>query len=214
MTGRTLVTATACVTALLLAGCGEIRYPKYYALNIVAPTRPAADDLRRSVAVAVRPFDTPDYIRQGRIVYRETPQEIGFYDYHRWAADPGTTITTAMMDALRSSRLFSLVVPYDGQEQQECVLSGRVERLEEVDYGGGVRVEARILAELVNRRTGETLWTGDVSETSNIETRTVGSVVDAMSHAVATSIDRLVASMEDARALRAAQAPTGANTPR
>jgi hypothetical protein len=39
----------------------------------------------------------------------------------------------AMIDALRSSRRFSLVVPYDGREQQECVLSGRVERLDEVD---------------------------------------------------------------------------------
>jgi uncharacterized lipoprotein YmbA len=156
--------------------------------------------------VAVRRFDTPDYIRQGRIVYRETPEEIGFYDYHRWAADPGTTITTAMMDALRSSPPFSLVVPYDGREQQECVLSGRVERLDEVDYGGGVRVEARILAELVNQRTGETLWTGDASDTAKIETRTVGSVVDAMSHAVTTSIGRLVASMEQAspRGLRLA----------
>ena len=196
MTGRTLVTAMACVAAPLLAGCGEIRYPKYYALNIVPPSRPAADDVRRSVTVAVRRFETPDYIRQGRIVYRETPEEIGFYDYHRWAADPATTITTAMMDALRSSQLFSLVVAYDGREQQECVLSGRVERLEEVDYGGGVRVEARILAELVNQRTGETLWTGDASETSKIETRTVGSVVDAMSHAVATTIERLIVSME------------------
>jgi uncharacterized lipoprotein YmbA len=196
MTGRTLVTAMACVAALLLAGCGEIRYPKYYALSIVPPSRPAAEDVRRSVTVSVRQFDTPDYIRQGRIVYRETPEEVGFYDYHRWAADPGTTITTAMIDALRSSGLFSLVVPYDGREQQECVLSGRVERLEEVDYGDGVRVEARILAELANQRTGETLWTGDASETSKIETRTVASVVDAMSHAVAISIDRLVASME------------------
>jgi uncharacterized lipoprotein YmbA len=194
MTRRTL--AMACVTALLLAGCGEIRYPKYYALNIVPPSKPAVEDVRRSVTVAVRQFDTPDYIRQGRIVYRETPEEVGFYDYHRWVADPGTTITTAMIDALRSSRLFSLVVPYDGREQQECVLSGRVERLEEVDYGDGVRVEARILAELANQRTGETLWTGDASETSKIETRTVASVVDAMSHAVAISIDRLVASME------------------
>jgi uncharacterized lipoprotein YmbA len=195
MTRRAPVTAIACVAALLLAGCGEIRYPKYYALNIVPPSRPAADDARRSVTVAVRRFDTPDYIRQGRIVYREAPQEIGFYDYHRWAADPATTITTAMIDALRASRLFSLVVPYDGRDQHECVLSGRVERLDEIDYGGGVRVEARILAELVNQRTGETLWTGDASETSTIETRTVGSVVDAMSHAVATSIERLVASM-------------------
>jgi uncharacterized lipoprotein YmbA len=196
MTAHTLATATACVSALLTVGCGEIRYPKYYVLNVVSVPKPAADDVRRSVAVAVRRFDTPDYIRQGRIVYRETPEEIGFYDYHRWATDPGMTITTAMIDALRSARLFSLVVPYDGREQQEYVLGGRLERLDEVDYGGDVRVEARLLAELVNRRTGETLWTGDASETSKIDTRTVGSVVDAMSHVVESSIDRLVASME------------------
>jgi uncharacterized lipoprotein YmbA len=196
MTANTLVTATACVWALMVVGCGEIRYPKYYALNVVSAPKPAADDARRSVAVAVRRFDTPDYIRQGRIVYRETPEAIGFYDYHRWAADPGTTITAAMIDALRSARLFSVVVPYDGREQQEYVLSGRIERLDEVDYGGDVRVEARLLAELVNRRTGEALWAGDASETSKIDTHTVGSVVEAMSQAVESSIDRLVASME------------------
>jgi len=194
MTAKTLLIATACLSALLTAACAEIRYPKYYLLNVEPTRKPAADDARRSVTVAVRRFDAPDYIRQGRIVYRETPEQIGFYDYHRWAADPGATITTAMIDALRSARLFSVVVPYDGREQQECVLSGRLERLEEIDYGG-VRVEARLLAELVNRRTGATLWTGDASETSKIETRTIGSVVDAMSHTVETSIDRLVASM-------------------
>jgi uncharacterized lipoprotein YmbA len=194
MTANTLL--TACVAVLLTAGCGSVRYPTYYALNIAPASTPAAADGRRSVAVAVRRFETPDYIRQGRIVYRETPLEIGFYDYHRWAADPGATITAAMIDALRSAHLFSAVVPYDGQEKQECVLSGRLARLDEVDYGGGVRVETRLVAELVNRGTGETLWTGEASETSSIETRTVASVVGAMSHALEASIDRLIVSMD------------------
>jgi uncharacterized lipoprotein YmbA len=195
MTNRTLVT-TACVATLLLAGCSSIRYPTYYALKAVPPGRTAPDNVRGSVTAAVRRFDMPDYIRQGRIVYRETPETIGFYDYHRWAADPSTTITTAMIDVLRSSRLFSLVTPYDGREQEQYVVSGRVERLEEIDYGGGVRVETRILAQLASRETGKTLWNGDVSETSKIETHTIGSVVDAMSHAVTVSLDRLVADME------------------
>jgi uncharacterized lipoprotein YmbA len=196
MTAKPLLTATASVAALLLAACGAVRYPTYYTLNVAPELKPAAADGRRSVAVAVRRFDTPDYIRQGRIVYRETPEQVGFYDYHRWAADPGATVTTAMIDALRSARLFSAVVPDDGQERQDWVLRGRLARLDEVDYGGGVRVETRLVAELVNRQTGEMLWTGEASETSNIETRTVDSVVGAMSHAVATSIDRLIASMD------------------
>jgi uncharacterized lipoprotein YmbA len=196
MTLKTFLTATACIAALLMAGCAAVQYPTYYALNVAPAPKPAADDGRRSVAVAVRRFETADYIRQGRIVYRQTPHEIGFYDYHRWATDPGATITTAMIDALRSAHLFSAVVPYDGQEKQECVLSGRLARLDEVDYGGGVRVETRLVAELVNPRTGDILWTGEASDTSDIETRTVASVVGAMSHAVETSIARLIASMD------------------
>jgi hypothetical protein len=74
-------------------------------------------------------------------------------------------------------------------------VNGRLERLDEVDYGEGVRVEARIQAELVNQRTGETMWTGDVSEASEIETPTVGSVVAAMSVSVSAGIDRLVTDM-------------------
>src|SRR5580765_4589731 len=195
MTKRTVVTvtATACL-ALLLAGCGSVRNPTYYAMNIVPPKTPAAGG-RRSLTAAVRRFDAPDYLRQGRIVYRQAPETIGFYDYHRWATDPSTTVTAAMIDALRSSRLFSIVVPYDGRDQQEYVVNGRLQRLDEVDYDGDVRVEARIQAELVNQRTGETLWTGDVSETSVIETHTVGAVVAAMSASVSSGIDRLVTGM-------------------
>ena len=194
MTERTVVTATACLAALLLTGCGSVRNPTYYAMDLEPPKTPAAD-ARRSFTAAVRRFGAPDYLRQGRIVYRQAPETIGFYDLHRWATDPSTTVTAAMIDALRSSRLFSIVAPYDGRDQQEYVVNGRLQRLDEVDYDGGLRVEARIQAELVNQRTGQTLWTGDVSESSKIETHTVGAVVAAMSAGVSSGIDRLVTDM-------------------
>jgi uncharacterized lipoprotein YmbA len=196
MTAKPLLTATACAAALLMAACGSARFPKYYALNVAPQPKPAASEARRTESVAVRRFDTANYIRQGRIVYRETPEQVGFYDYHRWAADPGATVTAAMIDALRSARLFAAVVPYDGQERQAWVLRGRLARLDEIDYDGGVRVETTLVAEIVNRQTGDMLWTGEASEAANIETRTVDSVVGAMSHAVATSIDRLIATMD------------------
>jgi ABC-type uncharacterized transport system auxiliary subunit len=129
-------------------------------------------------------------------VYRQGPAEIGFYDYHRWAADPASTVTTAVIDSLRFSRLFSFVKPYDGQSRQDYLLSGRIERLEEIDYGGSVRVEAKLSAELVDRRTDATVWTGEADETLAVEARNVNSVVVEMSHAVQKSIDRLVASLD------------------
>lgn len=197
MMAKTLVSVSACAVTLLLAGCGgKILYPKYYALEIPAAPRPALSDTRAAVSVAVRPFETPPYLRRGRIVYRPVPEEIAYYEYHRWAAEPGETVTAAVIDALRSSQLFSFVTPYDGHDRQDYLLSGRLERLEEIDYGGDVRVEAKLSAELVNMRTGATMWTGDAAETLRVDTRTVNSVVVEMSHAVQRSIERLVASLD------------------
>ena len=197
MTTKTLICMSACMVALLMAGCGgKIRYPHYYALDIPPAPSPAATDARLPATLAVRRFEALPYLRQGRIVYRPGPAEIGFYDYHRWAADPATTVTAAMIDSLRSSRLFSFVRPYDGQSRQDYLMSGRLERLEEIDSAGNVRVEAKISAELFDLRTGETVWTGDADETSEVETRNINSVIQGMTHAVQKSISRLVASLD------------------
>jgi len=197
MINKTLARAGACAIALWMAGCGgKILYPQYYALDIPAAPKPAASDARLPATLAVRRFEALPYLRQGRIVYRQGPAEIGFYDYHRWAADPATTVTAAMIDSLRSSRLFSFVTPYDGQGQSDYLMSGRLERLEEIDAGGDVRVEAKLSAELVDLRTAATVWTGDADETLGVETRDVSSVVVEMSQAVQKGIDRLVASLD------------------
>jgi uncharacterized lipoprotein YmbA len=197
MTSKPLASMSACTVALLFAGCGgKILYPHYYALDIPPAPIPATADARLPATLAVRRFETLPYLRQGRIVYRQGPAEIGFYEYHRWAADPAATVTTAVIDSLRSSRLFSFVKPYDGQGQQDYLMSGRLDRLEEIDSGSSVQVEAKLSAELVDLRTNATLWTGDADQTLGVETRDVNSVVVEMSHAVQKSIDRLVASLD------------------
>jgi ABC-type uncharacterized transport system auxiliary subunit len=128
-------------------------------------------------------------------VYREAPEEIGFYEYHRWADDPAQMVTTAMIDSLRSARLFPLAKPYDRQYQQDYLMVGRLERLEEIDYGHAVGVVVKISAELVNLRTGTTEWSDDAVEILNVDKANVNSVVLEMSHAVQKSIDHLVMSL-------------------
>jgi len=182
---------------LLLAGCGgSIHYPKYYSLEIPPVPVKAADDSRFAGTVAIRRFESARYLRRGPIVYRPVPEETGFYQYHRWVTDPAEMVTTAFIDAVRSSRLFSSVQRYDGQNGREYLLFGQVARLEEIDYGGEVRVIAKLSAELINLRTGNTDWTGDADETLRVEERSVNSVVLEMSHAVQKSIDRLITSLD------------------
>jgi len=198
MTAKNLARASAGLIALLTAGCGgKVLYPTYYALNIAPPPKPATSGPRIEGTLAVRRFETAPYLRQGRIVYRQAPQEIGFYEYRRWAEDPATAVTAAMIDSLRSSRLFSFVKPYDGQDKPDYVMSGRIERLEEIDYGDGIRVETKLSAELVNARTGATVWSDDATNSMRVETHDVNSVVVEMSQAMEKSIDRLLTSLRE-----------------
>jgi ABC-type uncharacterized transport system auxiliary subunit len=194
MQKKTILIAMVCNLTLVIFGCG-VRYPKYYTLSI-APELKADMISPRPVTVAVRRFETPAYLRQGRIVYSQTPGEIGFYEYRRWAVDPGAAVTTAMVESLRSGHLFSAVAPYDGQDLADYLVTGRLEKLDEIDSGGEVRVETKLSAELTNLRTGSIVWTGDATGTSRVERRNVDAVVAEMGHALQGSMDQLLTSME------------------
>ena len=209
MTNRAITLACFTVAVLMMAGCaGKVHYPDYYMLAIAPSEDPPSPDSHKLSAVAVQPFETPEYLRQGRIVYRQTPEQIGFYDYHRWASDPGQVVTAAMIDCVRLAGVFSFVEAYDGQQNAEYLLSGRLERLDEVDYKNGINVEVKLSAQLVNRKTGAVVWAGDTTTTRNVGQREVSSVVHAMDQATQEGVEQLVAAMKKqlAAALQTAEA--------
>ena len=55
-----------------------MRYPNYYTLNLPAPPDPPPAE-NAHASVAIREFRAPAYLRQGAIVYKPSPEQIGFY---------------------------------------------------------------------------------------------------------------------------------------
>jgi len=193
---KKLTTALVLMVTLLaaLSGCGRVRYPAYYTLNLPAPPDPpAAEGVRNSIAV--REFQSPGYLRQGPIVYRTTPEEVGFYEYHRWAADPRVLVTGAVVDHLRAGGQFSMVSMYDGRPNNDYVFSGRLEKLEEVDYDAGVKVEVAISAQITRVSTVATVWSNAVSETRPVAKRNVTGVVSEMNRTVDLAINKLLSTV-------------------
>ena len=102
----------ALAVLIVLAGCGgAVKYPNYYTLHLPPPPDPPAPENVRAT-LAVREFRSPVYLRQGAIVYKTSPEQIGFYNYHRWAVDPREFLTNAVADRLRASGNFSQVRSY------------------------------------------------------------------------------------------------------
>ena len=164
----------------MASGCGRgVKYPNYYTLEVPPPPDPPmAQGLHASLAV--REFREPSYLRQGAIVYKTSPEQIGFYNYHRWAVDPREFVTNAVEDRFSASGNFSRVKLYDGHSDIDFVLSGNLEKLEEIDYGGGVKVETAISAQMVRLSTGTTVWSNSVSEVGQVDRRDVPAVVGEM----------------------------------
>jgi ABC-type uncharacterized transport system auxiliary subunit len=190
----------ACVTAGLLglAGCaGKIRYPNYYTLNVPAPAPVSAKAKPVLGSVAVRQFAASPFLRSGPIVYRQSAEQLNFYNYHRWAEDPRSAVTSAIIQNMQNRGLFQAVQLFDGRGTPDYLVTGKLDHLEEVDKGHDVFVEVGLSAQLMNLKTGDILWRDSSSETSKVEQRTVPSIVTEMSQAVESAVEHLVSSMQD-----------------
>jgi ABC-type uncharacterized transport system auxiliary subunit len=130
-------------------------------------------------------------------VYRSSPEEVGFYEYHRWATNPRQAITQYVQDGLRAQSLFKGVVVHERASEAAYVLSGNIERLEEVDQGRDVRAVCTISAQLLDTRTRTAVWSDRASETVLVEKRDMRGVVSSLSVAARTAADRLLQSMTE-----------------
>ena len=187
--------ALALLSLIILVGCsGKMRYANYYTLNLPAPPDPPAAENAKAT-VAIREFTAPAYIRRGAIVFKTSPESVGFYAYHRWAVDPCELVTDSIRDRLSATGLFAHVKRYDGRSDAEYVVSGRLERLEEIDFDGGVKVEVTLSAQMIRVDTGDTVWTNSVSKVGNVEKRDVSAVVSAMSDTMDRAMQELFAAL-------------------
>lgn len=190
---RTHITVALLLFSLItLAGCSsKMRYPNYYTLNLPAPPDPPASENAKAT-VAIREFSAPGYLRRGQIVFKTSPEAVGFYAYQRWAVDPCEFVTDSMQDRLNATSLFAHVKRYDGRSDADYIVSGRLEKLEEIDYEGGVKVVVAISAQMIRFDSGATVWTNAVTKTGNVDKRDIRAVVSAMSNTMDSAMHELL----------------------
>ena len=192
-----LVIGMMVALASFAACVSKTRYPSYYVLSVPTPLPANAHSKPMFGQVAVREFRAPAFLKEGPIVYRQSPEQIDFYTYHRWVEDPRRVVTAAFARRIQASGLFQSVDLLDGHESATCLLTGTLDHLEEVDRGATVSVEVSITARLLNLRTGEVLWQDTKSKTTKLERRSMHGIVTQMSDDVGDLVEGLVSSMQE-----------------
>jgi uncharacterized lipoprotein YmbA len=184
--------------SVIFAACGgKIHYPNYYVLNLPAPTPQAAPQGKPLVAsAAVRQFSAPSFLRARAIVYRQSPEQLGFYNYDRWAVDPRNAITTGFVRLLESRSIFQSVHLSDGSATSDYLITGTLDDLEEVDESHRVFIKVSMSARLMNIKTGKVVWSDGSSQTASLEDHAMAGLVAGMSKAADQAITDLVSSMQ------------------
>jgi ABC-type uncharacterized transport system auxiliary subunit len=151
----------------------------------------------------------PEYLCEGRIVYRPTPAEVGFYQYHRWAVSPRAMIAQHLAERVRAGSLFASVSDDESHVATDFVLTGAIERFEEVDEARSVAAVCTVSAQLLESRTGALVWSRTAAERVAVDQRDVAGVVNGLTIAVRRTVDDLVADLQLELARVAARPGTG-----
>ena len=107
--------------------------------------------------------------------------------------DPRQAITRYLEDDIRARRLFKSVEVQEHGANAAYVLSGYIERLEEVDQGRDVSAVCTISAQLLDTRTRSVVWSHTASDTVAVEKRDIVGVVSGLSAAARTAGGSLAA---------------------
>jgi ABC-type uncharacterized transport system auxiliary subunit len=174
---RTTGSILISLLVLGLSGCGATRPIKYYTVQVpVAPT-PSTDAY--AVSLLVASVGGPEMLKATPIAYRIGTNEVGTYQYSRWAEPPVEMLKGKLIRMLRASGRYQSVSGLGSTAEGQFVVRGRLYEFEEVDsgtIGGLVSMEF----ELYDRKSGKVVWTHSYSRSEPVEGKTVSLVVTAL----------------------------------
>ena len=94
---------------LVLCGCGAARPSKYYQLTVPGTKSAAQAGDPLPCTLLVGPLLASHLYREDRIVYSSSGEQMGTYEYQRWAEPPTEMVQEVLLRALRSSGRFRAV---------------------------------------------------------------------------------------------------------
>ena len=161
-----------------LGGCGTGPAIKYYTVRVPAAAPNPSPDVH-GVSLLVGRISGPGILRDGPIAYRVGPHQVGTYTYHRWEEPPVDMVKASLIRQLRDSGQYSSVNSLMSDSTGKFLMRGSLHDFEEVD-GAGISALVSMEFDLLDRKTGQVLWSKFYSQSEPVEGKKVSDVVAAL----------------------------------
>ena len=179
----------------LLAGCGAVRPVKYYQLTV--PTD--AGDIEKPGAVPVRlllgGLTTSHLYREDRIVFGNGPEQLGTYEFQRWAEPPAEMIQEILLRELRATGHYRAVHVRRSNVTGDFAIRGRLYDFKELE-GGSLSTRVTMEFEMRDLKSGATVWNHYYTHDEPASGKEVPAIVAALDKNVQRGVKEVVGSLE------------------
>lgn len=180
---------------LFLGGCGATRPSQYYQLTVPGDAPVAREGDSTPVTLVVGTLVASDLYREDRIVYSTTKEEMGTYEYQRWAEPPTEMIQEVLLRELRSSGRYRAVFPHRSDTNGDYLLRGRLYDFKEVS-GNGMVARLTVDFEMRDLKSGTTVWTHYYHHDEPVNGKNVPAVVAALNKNVQRSVKEVLEGLD------------------
>jgi len=192
--GRIIVGVLA-LCAGIASGCGAARPSKYYQLTVPGDLAPVADPNPYPVTLLLGALTSSHLYREDHIVYSSGAQNMGTYEYQRWAEPPTEMMDEVLFRQLRASGRYRAVNSMRSNARGDYLLHGRLYDFKEVS-GNPLVARVAFELELKDTKTGATVWTHFYGHDEPVRGKDIAAVVAALDHNVQSGIGEMKAGLE------------------
>lgn len=185
------------VTVVLFAtGCGATRPSKYYELEPPNDLGSAKTSDPLPLTLLIGRLKASHLYREDRIVYSTNGEQMGTYEYQRWAEPPTEMIEQMLLRELRASGHYAGIYSLSSERSGDYLLHGTLFDFREVS-GGSILARVSLDLELRNMKTGSTVWTHYYTHDEPVSSKDISAVVAAIDRNVQRAVSEIRASLDD-----------------
>jgi ABC-type uncharacterized transport system auxiliary subunit len=189
------VTLVAALSVGLVTGCGAARPSKYYQLTVPGELAPASDHSPYAVTLLLGPLRASHLYREDHIVYSSSGEQMGTYEYQRWAEPPTEMMEEVLLRELRASGRYRAVDALRSNSRGDYILYGRLYDFKEIS-GEPLLARLTIDLELRDTKTSSTVWTHFYSHDEPVAGKDIAAVVAALNRNAQRGAGDIIASLD------------------
>lgn len=191
----TALTASLALLVAWLCGCGAARPSKYYQLTVRADTGSVEQPGAVPITLLMGAVMTTHLYREDRIVFGNGPEQLGTYEYQRWAEPPAEMIQEVLLRELRASGRYRAVYNRRSNMRGDFAMRGHLYDFKEVT-GGQMATKVTLELEMRDLKTGATVWTHYYTHDEPTSGKDVPAVVASLDANVQRCVKEVVVSLD------------------